>query len=143
MQSFWGGIPPSEKNLESAQGDDILWGGSSNENLDGGSGADLINGGAGDDALTGGSGADIFEFTATSGNDTITDYNQGDGDVLRFYRRSADTNTPFIDEANDQVTWQANGHTVTIDFDTDITATNVTIEYELIWLRLINLPIQL
>ena len=113
-------------------GDDILWGGSSNENLDGGNGADLINGGAGDDTLTGGSGADIFEFTATSGNDTITDYNQGDGDILRFYRRSADTNTPFIDEANDQVTWQANGHTVTIDFDTDITATNVTIEYELI-----------
>ena len=113
-------------------GDDILWGGSSNETLDGGNGADLINGGAGNDTLTGGSGADIFEFTATSGNDTITDYNQGEGDILRFFRRSADTNTPFIDEASDQVTWQGNGHTVTIDFDTDITATNVTIEYELI-----------
>ena len=32
----------------------------------------------------------------------------------------------------DKITWQADGHTVTIDFDTDITATNVTIEYELI-----------
>jgi len=113
-------------------GDDILWGGSSNETLDGGNGADLINGGAGDDTLTGGSGADIFEFTATSGNDTITDYNQGEGDILRFFRRSADTNTPFIDEANDQVTWQADGHTVTINFDTEITASNLTIEYEVV-----------
>ncbi|MDA9005985.1 hypothetical protein N9J36_00030 [Litoricola sp.] len=113
-------------------GDDILWGGSSNETLDVGNGADLINGGAGDDTLTGGSGADIFEFTATSGNDTITDYNQGEGDVLRFFRRSADTNTPFIDEANDQVTWQADGHTVTIDFNTDITTSNVTIQYDFI-----------
>ena len=113
-------------------GDDILWGGSSNETLDGGNGADLINGGAGDDTLTGGSGADIFEFTATSGNDTITDYNQGEGDILKFFRRSADTNTPFIDEANDQVTWQADGHTVTIDFNTDITASTVTIQYDFI-----------
>jgi len=37
-----------------------------------------------------------------------------------------------IDEVNDQVTWQADGHVVTIDFDTDITASTVTIEYELI-----------
>ena len=49
----------------------------------------------------------------------------------------------MIDEANDLVTWQADGYAVTIDFDTDITASNVTIEYELIWLRLINLAIQL
>jgi Ca2+-binding RTX toxin-like protein len=111
-------------------GDDILWGGSSNETLDGGNGADLINGGAGDDTLTGGSGADIFEFTATSGNDTITDFTAED--ILKFYRRSSDTNDAVIDEANDQVTWQGNGHVVTIDFDSDITATNVTIEYELI-----------
>jgi len=51
---------------------------------------------------------------------------------LKFFRRSADTNTPFVDEANDQVTWQADGHVVTIDFDTVITASTVTIEYELI-----------
>ena len=111
-------------------GDDILWGGSSNETLDGGNGADLINGGAGDDTLTGGSGADIFEFTATSGNDTITDF--AVEDVLKFYRRELDTNDAVIDEANDQVTWQADGHSVTIDFGTGITASTVTIEYELI-----------
>ena len=51
---------------------------------------------------------------------------------MRFFRRSADTNTPFIDEANDQVTWQADGHTVTINFDTEITASNLTIEYEVV-----------
>jgi len=70
-------------------------------------------------------------------------YNQGEGDILKFFRRSADTNTPFVDEANDQVTWQADGHVVTIDFDTVITASTVTIEYELIWLGLINLTIKL
>ena len=107
-------------------GDDILWGGSSNENLDGGNGVDLINGGVGDDTLTGDSGADIFEFTATSGNDTITDFSVED--VLKFYRRSTDTNDAVIDEANRQVMWQADGHTVTIDFVTDIAASNVTIE---------------
>ena len=53
-------------------------------------------------------------------------------DVLKFYRRSSDTNDAVIDEVNDQVTWLADGHVVTIDFDTDITASNVTIEYELI-----------
>jgi len=67
-----------------------------------------------------------------SAEDTITDYNQGEGDVLRFFRRLADSNTATVDEANDQVMWQANGYTVTIDFDTDITASNVTIEYEFI-----------
>ena len=121
-----------DMTLNGEAGDDILWAAQGDDTLNGGTGDDVLNGSSGNDTLTGSSGADIFEFTATSGNDTITDYNQGDGDVLRFYRRSADTNTPFIDEANDQVTWQANGHTVTIDFDTDITATNVTIEYELI-----------
>ena len=107
--------------LNGEAGDDILWAAQGN---------DILNGSSGNDTMTGGSGADIFEFTATSGNDTITDFEVED--VLKFYRRETDTHDAVIDEANDQVTWQVDGHVVTIDFDTDIAASTVTIEYELI-----------
>lgn len=58
--------------------------------LSGGSGADTLDGGGGNDALTGGIGADRFVFNAaSSGIDTITDFNQLDGgadefDVMEF-----------------------------------------------------------
>ena len=58
--------------------------------LSGGAGADTLDGGAGNDILTGGADADHFFFTAaSSGVDTITDFNQLDGgadefDVLEF-----------------------------------------------------------
>ena len=116
--------------IRGGDGSDVLWAGEANDVLDGDSGSDWINGGAGDDTLTGGSGADIFEFTATSGNDTITDF--AIEDVLKFYRRESDTNDAVVDGAKNQVIWEADGHTVTIDFGTDITESNVTIEYEFI-----------
>lgn len=119
-----------DMTLNGEAGNDILWAAQGDDTLNGGIGDDVLNGSSGDDTLTGGSGSDTFEFTATSGNDTITDF--AVEDVLKFYRRSSDTNDAVIDEVNDQVTWQADGHVVTIDFDTDITASNVTIEYELI-----------
>ena len=121
-----------DMTLNGEAGDDILWAAQGDDTLNGGTGNDILNGSSGDDTLTGGSGADIFEFTATSGNDTITDYNQGEGDILRVYRRSTDTSEVSVDAVQDKIMWQADGNTVTIDFDTDITATNVTIEYELI-----------
>ncbi|MDA9005986.1 hypothetical protein N9J36_00035 [Litoricola sp.] len=119
-----------DMTLNGEAGNDILWAAQGDDTLNGGTGDDVLNGSSGDDTLTGGSGSDTFEFTATSGHDRIKDFEVED--VLKFYRRSSDTNDAVIDEVNDQVTWQADGHTVTIDFDTDITATNVTIEYELI-----------
>ena len=119
-----------DMTLNGEAGNDILWAAQGDDTLNGGTGDDVLNGSSGDDTLTGGSGSDTFEFTATSGNDTITDF--AVEDVLKFYRRSTDTNDAVIDEVNDQVTWQADGYLVTIDFDTDITVSNVTIEYELI-----------
>ena len=88
-----------EVKIYGLDGDDILWGGSSNETLDGGNGADLINGGAGNDTLTGGSGADIFEFTATSDNDIVTDFSETDNDRLKFYVGQNDsTSWSFVDK---------------------------------------------
>lgn len=56
---------------------DRLYGGTGNDRLFGGSGRDTLDGGTGDDVLTGGLAADQFLFRATSGDDTITDFQDG------------------------------------------------------------------
>jgi Ca2+-binding RTX toxin-like protein len=43
-----------------------------------------LNGGAGNDTLTGSGGADQFVFAFGSGNDTITNYNEAQGDVINL-----------------------------------------------------------
>ncbi|SDY49060.1 Hemolysin-type calcium-binding repeat-containing protein [Jannaschia faecimaris] len=53
----------------------------------GGSGNDVIIGGAGNDTISGGGGADVFEFSRTSTETMITDFDASEGDVLRFYNR--------------------------------------------------------
>lgn len=64
---------------------DILLGGRGDDVLNGGNGPDRLTGGQGDDLLTGGKHRDVFDFRATgpSGNDTITDFQDGT-DRLRF-----------------------------------------------------------
>lgn len=56
---------------------DRLYGGTGSDRLFGGSGRDTLDGGAGDDVLTGGLGADRFLFRANSGDDTLTDFQDG------------------------------------------------------------------
>ncbi|PJK31449.1 calcium-binding protein [Minwuia thermotolerans] len=68
--------------LRGNAGDDRLFGGLGHDFISGGTGADLLNGGAGDDTLAGGPGSDLFVFTRNSGLDTVTDFDQGDGDRL-------------------------------------------------------------
>ena len=63
-------------------GRDTLLGGAGNDSLDGGNGVDILTGGSGDDELTGGLRKDIFVFESGFGNDTITDFNQSEGDVI-------------------------------------------------------------
>jgi hypothetical protein len=44
---------------------------------------DTLIGGAGDDTLTGGTGADVYKWNLNdSGNDTVTDFNQGSGSFI-------------------------------------------------------------
>lgn len=74
-------------------GGDQLFGGAGDDVLSGGVGSDKLVGGFGNDQLTGGGGADVFVFGDQSlpdnagmkfGNDTVTDFNLGQGDKLDF-----------------------------------------------------------
>ena len=70
--------------VDGGSGDDVIWGFDANETLIGGSGNDKIFGGIGTDILTGGAGADEFQFTKTSANSTITDFDINSGDTKFF-----------------------------------------------------------
>ncbi|SEP55659.1 calcium-binding protein [Thalassovita taeanensis] len=63
--------------LNGGVGNDTLSGGRDADTLDGGADNDVLEGGAGADMLTGGSGADVFVFNTTSGQDTVTDFENG------------------------------------------------------------------
>ncbi|WP_353930093.1 calcium-binding protein [Okeanomitos corallinicola TIOX110] len=101
-----------DDTIDGGNGDDFLEGNNDNDLIDGGvgndnifgdsatiltqSGDDTLNGGAGNDTLTGGLGADTFEFggagLAATGNnsttsikqDTITDFNSVQGDIINL-----------------------------------------------------------
>ena len=73
--------------IDGGEGNDVIWGSDADEMIYGGAGDDTIFGGTGTDVLFGGSGADVFEFTKTSTNTTVADFNPGEGDLLRFYNR--------------------------------------------------------
>ncbi len=79
-------------------GHDVLWGNKGDDKLNGGDGDDLLFGGEGKDILTGGKGKDVFEFSAEKSamqypfvQDTIIDYNKSEGDLIRFYVQTNDT----------------------------------------------------
>ena len=71
-----------DDDIHGANGHDTLSGGDGTDTLSGGAGNDQMSGGAGDDILTGDGGADVFIFAAGSGNDTVTDFDASEGDVL-------------------------------------------------------------
>ena len=78
----------------------------------GGAGNDKISGGLGPNFLTGGTGADTFIFNG--GNDTITDFNFTDGDLI-------DVETQYS-------TIQQTGNDTILDFDTGGQITLIGIE---------------
>lgn len=78
-----------QDTLNGGAGNDLIDGGAGNDRLTGGEGNDSVIGGAGADLLTGGTGADRFVFigksqstVAVSGQDTITDFNRAQGDLI-------------------------------------------------------------
>ena len=73
--------------VDGGSGNDVIWGSDANETLRGGSGNDKIFGGIGTDVLIGGEGADEFQFTKTSTNSTITDFDINSGDTLSFFNK--------------------------------------------------------
>ena len=82
-------------------------GGSDNDTIDGGAGNDTIDGGEGNDSLTGGADADTFVFGESHGNDTITDFTDGE-DMIDL---SALTSITSVDD----LTVTTSGNDVTID----------------------------
>ncbi|WP_052700981.1 Hint domain-containing protein [Loktanella sp. S4079] len=64
------------------EGDDVIDGGAGNDVIDGDAGNDTLIGGADNDTLTGGEGNDTFVYNAGDGDDVITDFNTGSGQVL-------------------------------------------------------------
>jgi Ca2+-binding RTX toxin-like protein len=71
--------------ISGGKGDDFILGGSGNDTLSGDQGNDILIGGLGNDALHGGVGSDIFLHSAGDGQDTITDFQNGDRLVLEGY----------------------------------------------------------
>ena len=63
-------------------GNDKINAGLGNDVIDAGAGNDIIIGGGGDDTITGGPGADTIIYRSGDGNDTIIDFNIGDGDKI-------------------------------------------------------------
>ncbi|MEO0987008.1 MAG: calcium-binding protein [Cyanobacteria bacterium J06639_14] len=71
-----------DDRLIGENGRDTLIGGAGNDILEGGNGVDFLTGGSGDDILIGGLKQDFFIFESGFENDTITDFNQAQGDVI-------------------------------------------------------------
>lgn len=70
--------------LSGGAGADSLWGGTQDDMLSGNGGNDSITGNTGNDTMTGGAGIDAFVFAVGSGNDEITDWEDGT-DRMRVY----------------------------------------------------------
>ena len=77
--------------VDSGTGNDVVWGSDADEIIIGGDGNDELFGGAGTNVLTGGAGADEFQFTMTSTNDSVTDFNAAEGDTLKFFNTGGAT----------------------------------------------------
>jgi len=71
-------------NLSGGAGADVIYNGSGNDTVNGDAGSDTIWGGGGDDNLTGGADSDQFAFIAGNGNDTVTDFNFTEDDILNL-----------------------------------------------------------
>lgn len=67
--------------MQGGSGSDTMLGGADDDNLSGGDGADTLHGGAGTDVLDGGIGNDTYLFKRGDGADSISEYDETDGNV--------------------------------------------------------------
>ena len=90
-------------------GNDVLTGDGGNDHLDGGTGDDRMSGGAGDDTMIGGAGDDLF--FVNGGNDSVygngTDL--GDPDTIQAVFGENDTIVIYDNQADYDITRNANG----------------------------------
>jgi hypothetical protein len=108
--------------LDGGAGNDILWASNGDDLLVGGDGNDTLCGAAGGDSLSGGTGQDTFQFTATSGNDLITDFSFVELDALEFYYRSNNpSNIDDLDLSNGVITWNSGDESRLVQIDLSAT----------------------
>jgi len=107
---------------------DTIIGNEFNNNLDGQGGNDTLTGGAGSDTLTGGGGTDTFVFADGFGFDTITDFNQAQGDRIDLTGVTAVTDfatlqTFALQDGTNTVIDFTDGNVITLN---NVTLTNLT-----------------
>ena len=68
--------------LLGSYGNDLLYGGEGHDHLEGGNDNDLLYGGKGNDALFGDTGDDTYHFELGDGEDRITDYSNGNDQIV-------------------------------------------------------------
>lgn len=110
--------------VKGGAGTDFALGGTGNDTLKGNDGDDQLTGGDGNDTLTGGADADLFRFaTDETGNDTITDFDLGEGDSISISSEDGDADLSFAQ----------NGSDVLISYDNDFGGTNtITVQNALL-----------
>lgn len=93
----------------------FIIGGAAVDQVTGGPGADFIGGGPGNDSLTGGLGADHFLITgAGDGNDTVTDFDPAQGDVVEISNVFTGSSTDLRNYV--RLTYDATGATLGLAF---------------------------
>jgi len=121
----WNFVLTDAVTINGEAGDDNLWGSNGDDTIDGGAGNDSIFGGSGSDTLTGGFGADVFQFTATSASDVITDLDFRD--TIQLYYRAEDEHTnDDLSLSNGVLTWSTSvSNDVLIDFSATTTSSDL------------------
>jgi Ca2+-binding RTX toxin-like protein len=119
--------------IDAGEGNDVIWGSGASETIFGGAGDDTIFGGTGADVLYGGAGADVFEFTKTSTNTTVMDFNPDEGDVLRFYNQGGaqfDDGNVWLTENGITVGYVENGidHEIEIALSASLEQLDLTLQ---------------
>ena len=100
----------------------------------GGDGDDTIEGGATDDTLTGGEGTDTFVFASGHGDDTVTDFTDGDDtiDLSAFTSITGLSDLTVAQSGDDTVITVPGGGTITLQnfTSTDLDATDFVFHEE-------------
>ncbi|WP_279306465.1 glycoside hydrolase family 113 [Microvirga solisilvae] len=99
---------------------ETISGGDLADTLNGAGGNDTLIGGAGNDSLTGGTGADVFRIAKGGGQDTITDFNAAQGDLIDL----TGTGITGLDKLT--VTSSGNTRTIGLGDGTTVTLTSTT-----------------
>ncbi|MCF2872442.1 Hint domain-containing protein [Octadecabacter sp. G9-8] len=121
-------------SINGGSGNDTLYGGDGDDSITGGGGDDVIVGGRGNDTMAAGSGSpsDTFVIRDGDGNDTITDFDPNEPDIVDFrmdemntYQDVLDRMSPF--NGGTLITYD-NGSTLFLENvrQGDLSATNFT-----------------